>query len=161
MTRISYFHQHNIFIKPFHGPDAYLVVPVVRPAAKLHISHSQKSLSCYFSALEQPLPHGSADCCRHGMHRRQQHRIHSGARSGARWPAAFFLLLLWRQIGYPKPAKAMSPTGTPTPAPLATPFVLLPPLEAELKVDNAAFVVVVVVLVLVAELEVFEVDEET
>ena len=53
----------------------------------------------------------------------------------------FFLFLLWRQIGYPKPAKAMSPTGTPTPAPMATPFVLLPPLEVEL--------------------EVFEVDEET
>jgi hypothetical protein len=73
----------------------------------------------------------------------------------------FFLFLLWRQIGYPKPAKAMSPTGTPTPAPMATPFVLLPPLEVELEVDDAAFVVVVVVLVLVAELEVFEVDEET
>jgi hypothetical protein len=40
--------------------------------------------------------------------------------------------------------------------------VLLPPLEAELEVDAAVFVVVAaVVLVLVAELEVFEVDEET
>ena len=75
--------------------------------------------------------------------------------------ACCFLLLLWRQTRYPKPAKAMSPTGTPTPAPMATPFVLLPPLEVELEVDDAAFVVVVVVLVLVAELEVFEVDEET
>jgi hypothetical protein len=73
-----------------------------------------------------------------------------------------FLLLLWRQIRYPKAAKAMSPTGTPKPAPMAAPFVLLPPLEAELEVDAAAFVVVAaVVLVLVAELDVFEVDEET
>ena len=71
----------------------------------------------------------------------------------------FFLFLLWRQIGYPKPAKAMSPTGTPTPAPMAAPFVLPPPLEAELEVDAAAFVVVAaVVLALIAELEV---DEET
>jgi hypothetical protein len=73
-----------------------------------------------------------------------------------------FLLLLWRQFKYPKPAKAMSPTGTPTPAPMAAPFVLPPPLEAELEVDAAAFVVVAaVVLALIAELEVFEVDEET
>jgi hypothetical protein len=56
----------------------------------------------------------------------------------------------------------MSPTGTPTPAPMAAPFVLPPPLEAELEVDAAAFVVVAaVVLALIAELEVFEVDEET
>jgi hypothetical protein len=56
----------------------------------------------------------------------------------------------------------MSPTGIPTPAPMAVPFVLLPPLEAELEVDAAAFVVVAaVVFVLVAELDVFEVDEET
>jgi hypothetical protein len=45
---------------------------------------------------------------------------------------------------------------------MAAPFVLLPPLEAELEVDATAFVVVAaVVLVLVAELEVLEVDEET
>jgi hypothetical protein len=76
--------------------------------------------------------------------------------------ACCFLLLLWRQTRYPKPAKAMSPTGTPTPAPMAAPFVLPPPLEAELEVDAAAFVVVAaVVLALIAELEVFEVDEET
>lgn len=58
----------------------------------------------------------------------------------------------------------MSPKGTPTPAPMAAPFVLLPPLEAGLVVAEEVGVVVVAELLdlLVAdeEVEVVEADED-
>ena len=62
------------------------------------------------------------------------------------------------------PASAISPKGTPTPAPIAAPFVLLPPLEAGFVVAEEVGVVVAAELldVLVAdeEVDVVEADED-